>query len=154
MTPVALQRRTLKFPDFDALLAEVDHLHRAGYEKLRRWDLSQMLEHIGMGMKAAMRGSKFKAPWIVRMIAPLILKKILRGGRMRENVKVPRAILPGPSRDEAKAVEEFRTLVGEFRDFRGEMHPHPIFGKLDAKTWTDLTLIHAAHHLSFLAPKS
>lgn len=154
MTQVALRRRSLAFADFDALLAEIDRLHDGGYEKLKQWDLSQMLEHVGMGMKAAMRGSKFKAPWVVRLIAPLILKKILRGKQMRENVKVPKAILPGPSRDEAKAVEEFRSLVGEFRDYRGALHPHPFFGSLDSKTWRELTLIHAAHHLRFLSPKS
>lgn len=155
MGTATVKRRRVEYQDFDALLADVNHLHEVGYTMVKQWDLSRMLDHIGGGMKTAMRGAPRMAPWLIRkLIGTRILKQILRAGRMKEDVKVPKWALPGPSRDESVAVADFRALTEEFKRFSGPTQPHPFFGPLDYETWSRLTLIHAAHHLSFLSPKS
>jgi len=44
--------------------------------------------------------------------------------------------------------------IRRFAEHPGEMQPSPLFGKMTRDQWTDLHLIHASHHLSFLLPKA
>ena len=39
-------QRQLTFKDVSEVLAEVDRLHRGGYEKLGQWDLAQVCDHL------------------------------------------------------------------------------------------------------------
>jgi Protein of unknown function (DUF1569) len=155
MTAAALQRRQLDFKSWPELLADVDRLRQAHYERAGNWDLSQILEHVGEGLRTALRGSDHRAAWIVRrFVGPLILKRILHQRRMKAGIKVPKWWLPGPSHDESAAVNQFRSEVDEFHGMTSTPFAHPFFGPLTKQQWNDLVLIHAAHHLGFLIPRS
>ena len=158
-SPVAenppVHRRQLDFKTWPAVLADIDHLHRARYDRLGNWDLSQTLEHIGEGLRIARVGIDHRAAWIIRrVIGPLILKRILSQRRMKAGIKVPAWWLPGPSHDESAAVNQFRSEVTAFQQLSTQPLPHPFFGPLTKKQWEDLVLIHAAHHLGFLIPRN
>lgn len=149
------RRRTLDYRDFDALLADVANLRTRGYRKLGQWDLSRILEHLGQGIDACVRGVPHQGPWIVRrLVGPFILRSILKKRRMAAGIKVPKWWLPGPESDEGEAVDRFNARLAEFRSFRGVPHAHPFFGHLSRDNWEQLILVHAAHHLSFLEPAS
>ncbi|HET6324885.1 MAG TPA: DUF1569 domain-containing protein [Planctomycetaceae bacterium] len=155
MTAAALQRQHLDFKTWPDLLAHVDHLRQARYDRAGNWDLSQILEHVGEGLRTALRGSNHQGPWIVRkLFGPLILKRILTQRRMKAGIKVPKWWLPGPGHDESAAVDQFRAEVSAFEAMTTTPFPHPFFGPLSKQQWNDLVLIHAAHHLSFLIPRS
>jgi len=155
MSQPTLERRRLDFKSWPELLADVDRLRQAHYERAGNWDLSQILEHVGEGLRTALRGSDHRAAWIVRkLFGPLILKRILRQRRMKAGIKVPKWWLPGPSHDESAAVYQFRSEVDEFQGMTTTPFAHPFFGPLTKQQWNDLVLIHAAHHLSFLIPRS
>jgi hypothetical protein len=155
MSTAALHRRHLDFKAWPDLLADVDHLRQAHYDRVGNWDLSQILEHVGEGLCTALRGTNHRGPWIVRrFIGPLILKRILKERRMKAGIKVPQWWLPGPSHDECAAVDQFRSEVAEFQGMTTTPCPHPFFGPLTKQQWNDLILVHAAHHLSFLIPRS
>jgi hypothetical protein len=150
-----VHRRQLDFKTWPDVLADIDHLHRAHYDRLGNWDLSQTLDHVGEGLRAALRGIDHRGPWIVRkFVGPLILKRILRQRRMKTGIKVPQWWLPGPSHDESAAVDQFRAEVAAFQQLSTAPFPHPFFGALTKKQWEDLVLIHAGHHLSFLIPRN
>ena len=51
-----IHRRRLDFTTWPDVLADIDHLHRAQYDRLGNWDLSQTLEHIGEGLRIARVG--------------------------------------------------------------------------------------------------
>jgi hypothetical protein len=158
-SPVAehptVHRRQLDFRTWPDLLADIDHLHRAKYDRLGNWDLSQTLDHVGEGLRAALHGNEHQGPWIVRkFLGPLILKRIVRQRRMKAGIKVPQWWLPGPSHDESAAVEQFRSEVAAFQQLSTQLHQHPFFGTLTKRQWEDLVLIHAGHHLSFLIPRN
>jgi hypothetical protein len=149
-----LHRRKLDFRDWPELLADVDHLQRAGYDRAGNWDLSQILDHVGAGIRVALHGIDHQASWIVRkVVGPLILKRIYRERRMKAGIKVPQWWLPGPTHDESAAVNQLRREISEFQALATTPHPHPFFGPMTKQQWNDLVLIHAAHHLSFLVPK-
>ena len=148
------QRRRLDFHTWPAALADIDQLHKAGYQRAGNWDLSQILDHVGEGLRTATRGNEHRGPWIVRkLLGPIILKRILKQRRMKAGIKVPKWWLPGPTHDESAAVDKFRADVAAFEKMIGTPFPHPFFGQLSKAQWNDLVLIHAAHHLSFLVPQ-
>jgi len=147
-------RRQLDFKNWDQALADVEHLRRAGYNRAGNWDLSQIVDHVGEGLRTALRGSNHQAAWIIRkLLGPLVLKRILSQRRMKAGIKVPKWWLPGPAHDESAAVDQFRSEVSAFQAMTAEPFPHPLFGALSKQQWNDLALIHAAHHLSFLTPR-
>jgi Protein of unknown function (DUF1569) len=157
-SPVAgnqtVHRRQLDFRTWPDVLGDIDHLHRAHYDRLGNWDLSQTLEHVGEGLRTALRGTNHRAAWIIRRVfGPLVLKRILSQRRMKAGIKVPQWWLPGPSHDESAAVDQFRSEATAFQQMSTRPFPHPFFGSLTKEQWNDLVLIHAAHHLSFLIPR-
>jgi Protein of unknown function (DUF1569) len=153
MRPTA-HRRQLDFKTWPDLLADIDHLHRAHYDRLGNWDLSQILEHVGEGLRTALHAIDHRANWIIRkFIGPMILERILRQRRMKAGIKVPQWWLPGPGHDESAAVEQFRSEAAAFQAMTTPPFPHPFFGPLTKQQWNDLVLIHAAHHLGFLIPR-
>ena len=154
MSQVTRQRRRLDFQTWPELLAEVDRLQRGGYDRTGNWDLSQTLDHIGEGLRTALRGIDRRASWIIRkVLGPIVLRRILRQRRMKAGIKVPAWWLPGPSHDESAAVDQFRGEVAAFQNMTSTPYPHPFFGAISKQQWNDLVLIHAAHHLSFLVPR-
>jgi Protein of unknown function (DUF1569) len=155
MTQPTPHRRHLDFKTWPDLLADVDHLRQAHYDRAGNWDLSQTLDHIGEGLRTALHGNEHRGPWIVRrVVGPLILKRILSQRRMKAGIKVPQWWLPGPSHDESAAVDQFRSEVGAFQGLATAPFPHPFFGQLTKQQWNDLVLVHAGHHLSFLIPRA
>jgi hypothetical protein len=136
-------------------LADVNHLRQAHYDRAGNWDLSQILDHVGEGLRTALHGIDHQAAWIIRrFIGPLILKRILSQRRMKAGIKVPQWWLPGPGHDESAAVNQFRAQASEFQGMTTTPFPHPFFGPMTKQQWNDLVLVHAAHHLSFLIPRS
>jgi len=154
-TQLTLHRRHLDFKSWPDLWADVDQLCQAHYDRAGNWDLSQILEHVGEGLRTASHGLDHQGPWIVRkFVGPMILKRILQQRRMKAGIKVPKWWLPGPSHDETAAVDQFRSQVSEFQGMTSTPFAHPFFGPLTKQQWNDLALIHAAHHLGFLIPRS
>lgn len=153
MATATQHRRKLDFRAWSDVIADVEHLHSAGYRRAGNWDLSQILDHVGEGLRTATRGNSNQGPWIVRkLFGPIILRKVLRERGMKAGIKVPRWWLPGPGGDESEAIERFRADVQAFEALTTTPCPHPFFGSLSKQQWNDLALIHAAHHLGFLRP--
>ena len=97
MSQLTLHRRHLDFKTWPELLADIDHLRQAHYDRVGNWDLSQTLEHVGSGIRVALHGNDHQGPWIIRkFIGPLILKRILQstadeGGHQGAPVVAPGA---------------------------------------------------------------
>jgi hypothetical protein len=149
------QRRKLDFRRWEDVVVDVQRLNQHGYERAGNWELSQILEHVGEGLRTAVAGTKHRGPLIVRkLVGPLILGHIIRQRRMKAGIKVPKWWLPGPATDESQAVDKFRSAIQAFQELSTQPHPHPFLGDLTKDQWNELALIHASHHLSFLSPKA
>ncbi len=152
-TTTAPKRRELEFHALDDVRRDVDALHAAGYHRLGNWTLGQTCEHLGIFFRGCLDGFTQRAPWYTRPFGGLILRRVLRSGRMPTGVKVPADWLPGPpTGDDRAAVEHLVALLARFEQHAGPLHPSPLFGPLSRETWARLHLIHCAHHLSFLVP--
>jgi hypothetical protein len=150
-----MQPRQLNFHNLDEALADVDRLHRDGYEKSGQWDLAQTCDHLTYFIKASLDGATFQVPWLLKvLLGRWVLRRILKARRMGTGNPTPQKPLPEPGGDEAAAVERYKQMVQRLRSHPGVMHASPFFGHLTPAEWCEIHLIHAAHHLANLLPRS
>jgi hypothetical protein len=150
-----MNRRPLDFRSIDEVIADLDRLRRGGYEKAGNWDLTHAANHLAIFVRGSLEGfTAPKAPWFIRLIGPMFVRRMIKKRRMPAGVKVPAAYHPAPRGDEKAEVDELKQLLLRFRDHRGPLFPSTLAGELDYDTWRELHLVHCSHHLSFLHPNS
>ena len=152
----SVQRRQLEFGSLDEVVADATRLLRDGYEQAGNWDLAQVAGHLATWMRFPLEGFPRKAPlmmWVLRnMFGRSLRRKILRERKMVERGFTLKETVPAPSGDAAGAVAKLRQTIERFKGHIGEYHPSPLFGAMSRDEYTQLQLIHCAHHLSFLVP--
>ena len=151
--PTTAKRRTLTFASLDEVMPEVDRL-LAGHTTVGHWTLGQICNHLTKAITGSVEGFTFRAPWFVRsVVAPLVLRNILKSGRMPEGVKVNAELLPGVSGLDARAeAEALRASLRLLAAHNGPFADHPFFGRLTRAQVERLQCVHCAHHLSFVLP--
>ena len=150
-----IERRKLDFHEIDPLVAELQRLRDGGYRRSGQWSLSQICDHLAIFVRGSLGEFQKLLPWPLRFfVGKPLLRKLLRTRTMHPGRRVPAVLLPGAARDDAAAVDALVQLLRQFRDHRGPLRPNPLFGELSREQWTQMHLIHAAHHLSFLTPTS
>lgn len=154
-------RRDLRFDTLDAAVRDAEHLLAVGYDRVGRWDLAQCCGHLEAWLRYPLDGYPW-TPLLLRpvmflvrnFVAPRGLRKALETGTAAAgNPTIPVSV-PAPGGDPATAVAAFRASAARFQAHTGPVHPSPLFGAMDRETLTRLHVIHAAHHLSFLVPKT
>lgn len=148
-------KRSLRFENFDAVLADVENLRARGYRSLGKWDLGQILRHLNAFMRYSLEGFPNRLPGFVgKILRPLFLDRSLKSGRMPGGIPTLRQSVFPPSDDAEteRAIEDFRALARRLVEETGPTHPSPLFGPLTRDEWRLVHLVHAAHHLGFLTP--
>jgi hypothetical protein len=153
-------RRALDFRDFDAVVRDAESLAAGGYDRAGHWDLGQVCGHLADWLGFPLDGFP-RPPWPVRLLLWFVrhttgrrmLRRVLAQREMPAGRPTIRETVPAPGGDEA-GVERLRQAVARVRAHPGPLRPSPLFGEMDREAWTQLQLIHCAHHLSFLTPKN
>ncbi len=145
-------RRALSFSSLEEVMPEVDRL-LGGYKAVGNWSLGQMCNHLTQSIAGSVEGYPGQAPWLLRKtLGPLIVRGILKTGKMREGVQVPEAFRPKPGLDDRAEAEALRAAVRIFAGHHGPLVEHPLGVKLSRADWERLHCVHCAHHLSFAIP--
>ncbi len=149
-----MQRRRLDFGSFEAVAADIHHLHAAGYTQLGGWDLTQICDHLTRHMRMSLEGFPFQFPWIVRkVLGPALLKPlVLRTHWIPAGIRAPRPLVPQRSQAEPAAVEALTEMLHRVRNHPGPFQPNPLLGRISNAQWRRVHLVHSSHHLSFLVP--
>jgi hypothetical protein len=146
-------RRGVNFASYDDMLADVRDLASRPTTQLGNWSLGQICEHQAKAMNSAIDGAPFRAAWYIRIIGPLLKKRMI-SRPMSPGFKLPKdavRLLPSETSNEAgiaalaKAVE--RLKQNQARE------PHVVFGRMTCDEWDQLMLRHAEMHLSFIVPR-
>jgi len=138
--------------DAEALLTK-------GYDRAGNWDLAQVCGHVANWMTYPVEGFP-KSPAPIRAMLWLLKKtvgrakfeKYLAEGMPAGKPTMPESV-PTAGGDHAAAVAKLKQAVEKFKAADG-VYPSPLFGPMTKDEATRLQLVHAAHHLSFLVPKS
>jgi hypothetical protein len=142
-------RRVLVFARLDEVMPDVDRLLQ-GHTTVGRWTLGQICDHLAMAVNHSLDGSAIKAPWLARkLVAPIVLRRLLTSGTMPEGVKAPESVLPKSGLDDRAEAEALRAALKRFAEPTSAVVDHPFFGPLGRDRWDHLHRIHCAHHLSF-----
>jgi hypothetical protein len=149
-----MKARELDLRDIQTVNAELDRLLVGGYEQAGNWDLAQVCDHLAFFIDQSLDGQTVKVPWILKvLLGRLMLRRILKQRRMKENGPTPQKPLPNPGGDAAAAVARLKAALARLDAHRGELHASPFFGYLTPAQWRELHLIHCGHHLGFMIPK-
>src|SRR4051812_6434609 len=119
-----MERRTLRFHDFDQVLADADALLATGYERAGNWNLAQVADHLTRVIALSLDGFPSLLPWPVRALAHwIVLPRLLRHQVVRRRVPAPKFLLPSDSSDDRAALERLRNVIDRFRRHIGPLHP-------------------------------
>lgn len=147
-------RRALRFQTLDDVAADAESLVASpGTKMLGNWSLSHLLMHLTTAINGSLDGISARAPWYVRLAAPLIKRRILSKG-MQPGFKLPKKLEPEffpTAESPQEALAALRAAIARTRCERMTAR-HPIFGQLTHDEWTQLHLRHAELHLSFAVP--
>lgn len=156
-----IQRRTLKFDSLDEVVRDAEHLLAAGCEPTGKWDLAQVCNHLAAWFRYQMDGFP-PAPlplrvmfWMMRnTVGKKLGRKMFEGGEMKPGLPTAPASVYEPGTDPAKAVAELRDTVARWQAHPEPLRPSPVFGPMTKDQYRKGHLIHCAHHLSYLVPRS
>jgi len=154
--PKTANRRALSFSTVDQVMPDVDRLLDLGYTPLGKWSLGQVCNHLTKGVTGTVEEdpSIKKAPWLLRrLVAPIVLNRVLKSGRMPEGLNGPPALMPNTGLDDRAEAEALRAALRLYSSHTGPVADHPFFGSLTRDQWDRLHRLHCAHHLSFLLPR-
>jgi hypothetical protein len=144
-------RRKVQFDSFRSMFADIDRLHRDGYQRAGNWDLGTICCHLADAIERSMDGFLTRAPLLLRIVSPLILPMVLKLRRIPSGVNVAKFALPSGEQNATEQIARLRQVVARYVAFKEPLQPHPMFGRISRSQFDQVHLIHAAHHLSFLS---
>lgn len=150
-----ISKRRLDFQSADDVIGEIERLKNDGYTKLKRWNLSQICDHLTKTMEGEMNGLGFRIPWILRRtVGDWITRRVLKSRSMPSVPTLPRL---RPTADQVsedpKVIEHCLVTIRKASLFDGSLDDYPFVDDLTHEQWRQFMWIHAAHHLGFLVPK-
>lgn len=158
---MTIARRQLQFASLDEIVPDAENLLAKGYEKAGNWDLAQVCGHLAEWLRFPVEGFP-KAPAPIRAVFWVLRKTVGRKKFLTYITEryfppgkptMPQTV-PPPGGDPREAIEKLRTSVEKLKAYTGAIVPSPLFGAMTKDEAVRMQLVHAAHHLSFLVPKS
>ena len=147
------ERRKPDFTELADVAADVEHLRRAGHDRLGNWSLPQIAAHLAHVIEHALTPPPSTEP------TP---EQAARRDRFFGIVFSPEGMPPGlplPAESQPAAGlgdEQFARLTAALAKLADYPHTHVLAGgagPIEIKDARRLHIAHAAHHLSFLIPR-
>src|SRR5579885_2208924 len=99
-------RRTLRFHDYDDILADAEALAAKGYDREGQWGLGQACDHLAAIMELSIDGFPSKLPLPVRVLARWIaLGGILKHRQLNRRFPAPDYALPPDAVEDRAGLE-------------------------------------------------
>lgn len=143
--------RLLSFVTISDILTDVRTIgsnHRA----LGNWSLAQTCKHLADTIQASMDGFDLSRHRFKRWFLARRLLTYTYAHGIPKGYTVDARLTPPAGVDLEAAMAELERAVARYRDHRGRLHPHPLFGRLSREGWDRLHCFHAAHHLRLIVP--
>jgi hypothetical protein len=145
-------RRQLQFHSYDDIVRDIQNL-RKGYSQGGNWSLSQICWHLNATMMYLTQPLPHPAAAPVTPEAREKLRYMLENKKLPFAIQAPERVVPAATCGEEE-IDRFIATLDRLKTFSGPYAPHRIFGQLSDDEGRELSLLHCAHHFSFLAPTS
>ncbi len=153
------KKRSLKYANFDEMLADVSALASSGYVKNGKWSLAQACGHVAEWMRFPLDGfpkpplfmravfGVMKITGVCRRMAAKINAEGFKGG-------MPTApeTVPADNATDAEGIAKLQKIVDRINQHSGPLHASPLFGEMDMAQHVKVSLLHAEHHFGYLKP--
>ncbi|XZE56170.1 DUF1569 domain-containing protein [Planctomycetaceae bacterium SH139] len=151
---MSVPKRKLDFQTAGDVIGEIERLRRDGYTKLKRWNLTQMCEHLTRTMEGEMKGLGFRIPWILRRTVGIWMTRRVLNNRSMPGVPTLPSLRPTVSEasEDPAVIEQCIATIRKTELFDGSLDDYPFVDGLSHEEWRQFMWIHAAHHLGFLIP--
>jgi Protein of unknown function (DUF1569) len=148
MTP---GRRSLSFGNFDEIMPDVKRLLQ-GHTTVGNWSLAQICRHVATVMRRVvdLPASTPQDPSL--WVGEEQKRQIFDSGMLPEGIQGPAVVMPTEAFGEREEADGLRQAIEHYKASAGPAIAHRLFGPLTKAEWDRLTLIHCAHHLSFVVP--
>jgi hypothetical protein len=151
-----MQRRKLTFATTADVRRDLLHLAAGPYQRMGKWSLGQVCEHMRAAIDMSMDGYPIRLGWHLRMLAPVMRWIFFRVKSMPAGLKGPEVLMPAAAEHvdahDREQVQLLLATLDRYDAFSEELKSSPLFGRLSRSQWDRLHLIHAAHHFSFVVP--
>jgi hypothetical protein len=133
-----------------------------GYHSTGKWNLAQVCNHINEWIRFPVDGYP-KVPMYCRPIF-WALRSTIMPGKLKQYIAdksfpagkptMQQTVFAPNYTTDQEAVNKLAATIRRMDNYRGSLHPSPLFGAMDREKHLGLQLIHSAHHLGFLVPKN
>ncbi len=145
-------RRTLHFDNYQQILDDARYLASRPHRQLGNWSLGQVCDHLAKTIDMSLDGSQARFPWLLRMIGPFLLGRLLTRPMSAGFTAPPSAgITPDPQETQAGLAALERAVAR--LDQTSQRKPHGLFGPMTREQWDQLHMRHSELHLSFIVPE-
>ena len=134
-----MKRREIEFQSLDAAIAETKLLQKVGYERVGRWSLGQICNHLASAVDMMVEGKMKYLPRFV-MRGMLFAGQLMTRIANRLRLRIPTTLPQKAPVDDAEGVARLEESIGKLRT--SSMSHLRAFH-----------LFHFSHHLSFLIPR-
>ena len=150
--------RPLSFSTVDQAMAEIERVAAAALAGKAtckgNWEVGQIFGHLAHWIQWGFDGSPVHPPWFVRLLGPLMKRKVLNG-KSPQGFRLPGAA-EGTYGVEKLSVEEgLRRCREQFARLKAGAPaiPNEVFGRMTHEEWIKLHLRHAEGHLGYVEVK-
>ena len=138
----------------EEVISDIETLASSEHETTGSHSFGKIVQHLATTNEMIVGNiTPPKLPWYMRMAMPFLKNGILNNpvepGFKLPNKPMQEFFWSQSDVDLNEAIENFRTSVKAYKD-KGPLPVHPIFGKATKEQVDQLTLSHAAMHLSFV----
>ena len=152
-------RREISFSSWEEVIADIEELiGQPEHETTGNHSFGKIVQHLANTNEMVVGNiTPPKLPWYMRLAMPLlkngILNQPVKPGFKLHNTAMQEFFWSKTEVDPKEAIENFKASVKAYQD-KGPLAVHPIFGKVTREQVDNITLSHAAMHLSFVRAKS
>lgn len=137
---------------FDPVIKQeiTDRINQLSAESKQQWgkmNVSQMLHHCQLPIRAAYGAIKPKGNFVLRLIGPLVKSVLYNGKPYKQGLPTDKSYVITDEKDFEKEKTALLVLLQKFNEPSITNQPHPVFGKLTKEQWSKATWKHLDHHL-------
>jgi len=150
-------RRNISYKNFDDLLADAESLAGQEVTTVGNWSFAQIIDHVAIALDGSIDGVDMRAPWLMRVVAKLFLKKKFLNQTLTPGYQLPESakaqFVPSESVSLEDALTHFRHAIGRCKS-ETQRAPNVLLGHLTREESDRFHLRHAEMHMSFVKPLS
>ncbi len=150
-----MKRRSIDFRSAEEVIDDINALRNTQYDRMGKWNLTQICEHLTGTMDGGMDGFGFRVPWIFRAtVARWGYRHALKKRKIGSGFPTFKILRPTYSEasDNDGLIDACIESCQRASSFNGSLKDYPLLDNLKVEDWRDFMWIHASHHLNFLIP--